>query len=92
VPRSAGTDRAFDPRSESRESNTNDTGMALVRGFARLPDHWDLILVDTPPTVGYLSPAPLLASDHVVNPVEAHALAFPGVASAAAPIQRARAR
>ena len=74
----------------SGESSPNDTGMALVRGFARLPDYWDLVLVDTPPTVGYLSLAPLVASDHVVIPVEAHALAVPGVASAAASIQRAR--
>lgn len=74
----------------SGESSPNDTGMALVRGFARLPDYWDLVLVDTPPTVGYLSLAPLVVSDHVVVPVEAHMLALPGVASAAASIQRAR--
>lgn len=74
----------------SGESSPNDTGMALVRGFARLPDYWDLVIVDTPPAVGYLSLAPLVASDHVVIPVEAHVLALPGVASAAASIQRAR--
>ena len=64
--------------------------MALVRGFARLPDYWDLILVDTPPTVGYLSLAPLVACDHVIIPVEAHALALPGVASVVDSIERAR--
>jgi len=76
----------------SGEKRLNDTGLALVRGFARLPDYWDLILVDTPPTVGYLSLAPLAASDHVVIPVEAHALAMQGVASVMTSIKRAQAR
>ena len=74
----------------SGEKSLNDTGLALVRGFARLPDYWDVVLVDTPPTVGYLSLAPLVACDHVVIPVEAHALALPGTASVVTSIQRAR--
>ena len=76
----------------SGESNVNDTGMAIVRGLARLPDYWDLILVDTPPTVGHLSLAPLVSTDHVVIPVEAHSLALPGVASVVDSIARARAQ
>ncbi len=76
----------------SGEKSLNDTGLALVRGFARLPDYWDIILVDTPPTVGYLSLAPLVACDHVLIPVEAHALALPGVATVVASIERARAQ
>ncbi len=74
----------------SGEKSGNDTGLAIVRGFVRLPDYWDLILVDTPPTLGYLSLSPLVASDHVVIPVEAHALSMPGVASVMASIARAR--
>ncbi len=74
------------------EKSRNDTGLAIVRALARLPDHWDLILVDTPPTLGYLSLAPLVASDRVVIPVEAHALALPGVASVIAAIERAQQR
>jgi len=74
----------------SGEKGRDDTGLAIVRGFARLPDYWDLILVDTPPTLGYLSLAPLVSSDRVVIPVEAHALALPGVASVIAAIERAR--
>ena len=46
----------------SGETTPNDTGLALVRGFARLPDYWDMVVVDTPPTVGYLSLAPIVAS------------------------------
>jgi chromosome partitioning protein len=74
----------------SGERSENDTGLALIRAFRRLPDYWDLVLVDTPPTLGYLSLAPLVACDQVVIPVEAHALALPGVASVVASIQRAR--
>jgi chromosome partitioning protein len=72
------------------EESGNATGLAMVRGFARLPDYWDLVLIDTPPTLGYLSLAPLVASDQIVIPVEAHALALPGVASVIASIEHAR--
>jgi len=74
----------------SGDASENNVGLAIVRAFSRLPDYWDLILVDTPPTLGYLSLAPLVASDHIVIPVEAHALAMPGVASVMASIDRAR--
>jgi len=72
------------------ENRRHETGLAIVRAFARLPDYWDLVLVDTPPALGYLSLAPLVASDRIVIPVEAHALALPGVASVIASIERAR--
>jgi len=72
------------------EASENQTGLAIVRAFRRLPDYWDLILVDTPPTLGYLSLAPLVASDYIVIPVEAHALAMPGVTSVIATVERAR--
>ena len=74
----------------SSRGSENQTGLALVRGFHRLPDYWDVVLVDTPPTLGYLSLAPLVACGHIVIPVEAHALAMPGVASVMASIERAR--
>ena len=72
------------------EDGETDTGMAIVRSFARLPDYWDLVLIDTPPSVGYLSLAPLVASDHVVIPIETHALALSGLVSVVDSIQRAR--
>ena len=74
----------------SGEETDNQIGLAIVRAFRRLPDFWDLVLVDTPPMLGYLSLAPLVACDHIVIPVEAHALAMPGVASVIASIERAR--
>jgi chromosome partitioning protein len=74
----------------SGDKSLNDTGLAIVRGFARLPDYWDLILVDTPPVESYLSLAPLVACDHVVIPIEVHALALPGAASVVDSVGRAR--
>jgi len=76
----------------SGEETENRTGLAIIRAFRRLPDYWDLVLVDTPPTLGYLSLAPLVSSDSVVIPVEAHAIAMSGVSSAIASIDRARRR
>jgi chromosome partitioning protein len=73
----------------SGEKGRNETGLAIVRGFERLPDYWDLVLVDTPPALGYLSLAPLVSSDRVVIPIETHALGLSGVASVVASIERA---
>ena len=74
----------------SGEDSRNETGLAIIRAFVRLPRYWDIVLVDTPPTLGYLSLAPLVASDRIVVPVEPHALSLPGVASVMASIDRAR--
>jgi chromosome partitioning protein len=76
----------------SGEDSRNETGLAIIRAFVRLPRHWDLVLVDTPPMLGYLSLAPLVASDWIVIPVEPHALGLPGVASVIESIERARQR
>jgi chromosome partitioning protein len=85
------------PTSPSLETSQDDdaerdTGMGIVRSFARIPDYWDLILIDTPPVANYLSLAPLVVSDHVIIPVEAHALAMSGLASVVDSVQRARQR
>lgn len=76
----------------SGEESRNETGLAIVRAFVRLPHHWEIVLVDTPPMLGYLSLAPLVASDRIVVPVEPHALGLPGVASVITSIERARQR
>jgi chromosome partitioning protein len=72
------------------EESQTETGLAIVRGFARLPDYWDLVLIDTPPVMGYLSLSALVAADAVVIPVEAHALAMSGVATVVDSVDRAR--
>jgi chromosome partitioning protein len=74
----------------SGDDSRNETGLAIIRAFVRLPSWWDIVLVDTPPTLGYLSLAPLVASDRIVIPVEPHALGLPGVASVIESIERAR--
>ena len=74
----------------SEERSGNDSGLAVIRDFRRIPDCWDLVFVDTPPALGYLSLAPLVTSHHVVIPVEARALALPGTASVVASTGRAR--
>ena len=74
----------------SGEDSRNETGLAIIRAFVRLPPQWDLVLIDTPPMLGYLSLAPLVASNRIVIPVEPHALSLPGVASVIASIEQAR--
>lgn len=72
------------------DASRNEIGLSLVRAFARLPDYWDVVVVDTPPILGYLSLAPLVATDRILVPVEARALALPGLASVVASIDRAQ--
>ena len=72
------------------DEGRNETGLAIVRGFSRLPHYWDLVFVDTPPALGYLSLAPLVACERVLIPVEGHAMGLSGVASVIDSIERAR--
>ena len=69
-----------------------DVGLAIASGLARLPGRWDVVLVDTPSTLHHLALAPLVRSDHLLVPVEAHGLALTGVASVIAGMERARRR
>lgn len=65
-----------------------DLAMGLIRAFERLPDNWDEVVVDCPPTLGYLGSAALCACREAVVPTQAHALDVPGVESVVAEIER----
>jgi len=45
-----------------------------------LPGHWDIVLIDTPPSLGLPTMAALVASSEIIVPVESSALALQGVA------------
>jgi chromosome partitioning protein len=58
-----------------------DLAAAFVRAINRLPPDWDVVIVDCPPSIAFLSVAALTAVREVLIPVETHAIALPGVAS-----------
>ena len=58
-----------------------DTALGFMKAMERLAPVWDFVLVDCPPSLGYLGVAPLAACDEVLVPVEAHVLAVAGLSS-----------
>jgi len=58
-----------------------DTALGFIRAMEGLAPLWDFVLVDCPPSLGYLGVAPLAACDEVLVPVEAHVLAMAGLSS-----------
>jgi chromosome partitioning protein len=70
----------------------SDVALGFMRAMDRLPSVWDLVLVDCPPTLGYLAVAPLAACQGVLIPVEAHVLALAGLASLMTMTERVRSR
>ncbi len=68
------------------------TAIGFIRAMEALPPLWDFVLVDCPPSLGYLGVAPLTACQEVLVPVEAHVLALVGLSSLMETIARARAR
>ena len=50
------------------------------RHFKRLPERWDVILLDCPPALGLVTVNALVAVDELIIPVEAHVLALNGLA------------
>ena len=69
----AGIDRAM--------ANELGCEMILRKAIAKLPNKWDLILLDCPPALGLMTASALVASQRVLVPVEAKALGLEGLAS-----------
>ena len=55
-------------------------------------DRWDLVLLDCPPSLGFLSVSALVAADEVLVPVEAEYMALSGLASLLKSIERVQRR
>jgi len=58
-----------------------DIALGFMRALERLPARWDVVLVDCPPSLGYLAIAPLTVCREALVPVEAHFMALAGVTS-----------
>ncbi len=58
-----------------------EIALGFIRAMERLPAIWDMVLVDCPPSLGYLGVAPLAACHEALVPVEAHVLAMAGTTS-----------
>jgi chromosome partitioning protein len=61
----------------------------LRLALANLPARWDIILLDTPPTMNALTFAALAAAGHALIPAEASAMALAGVRATVATIAEA---
>lgn len=68
------------------------TEAILRRALERLPDRWDLVLVDCPPSLGLLAVAALAACGEVLVPVETRVMALAGLASLVQTVERVRDR
>ena len=64
----------------------------LRRALARLPETWDWVFLDCPPSLGFLSLSALVACRDVLVPVEAHTMALAGLAALRQTIDRVRER
>ena len=75
-----------DPSEETR------IALGFLRAMDSLPALWDVVLVDCPPSLGYLGIAPLTACQEALVPVEAHVLAVTGLTSLLETMARVRRR
>jgi chromosome partitioning protein len=64
----------------------------LRRAFARLEDRWAYVLVDCPPTLGFLSVAALVACHTILVPVETRVMALGGLAALIRTVELVRER
>jgi chromosome partitioning protein len=62
------------------------------RALGKLPASWDDVLVDCPPSLGFLAVAALVGCREVLVPVEARVMALAGVAALVQTVERVRER
>lgn len=75
-----------DPQQETQ------IALGFMRAMDRLPALWDVVLIDCPPTLGYLAIAPLSVCQEVLIPVEARVLAMAGLTGVLETMDRVRRR
>jgi len=56
-----------------------DLALGAIRALERLPAAWDFVLVDCPPTLGYLASAALTGCREALVPVQPHGLDIWGI-------------
>jgi chromosome partitioning protein len=66
--------------------------LGFMRAMDRLPALWDVVVIDCPPTLGYLAIAPLSVCQEVLIPVEARILAVTGLTGVMETMNRVRRR
>jgi chromosome partitioning protein len=67
-----------------------DHAFLFGRRLRALADQYDLVVVDTPPTMGFAMLAPLLASDYVFAPVIPDAYSIKGIESLISKVEEIR--
>ena len=65
---------------------------AAPPGVRQLDDSWEYVLVDCPPTLGFLSIAALVACQAILVPVETRVMALGGLAALIRTVERVRER
>lgn len=69
-----------------------DLGLGLIRALERMPQLWDVVIVDCPPTLGYLASSALCGCREAIVPTEPHQLDLSGVDDVLAEMDRVRER
>ena len=64
----------------------------LRNGLERLPAKWDFVLIDCPPSLGFLAVSALTAAKEVLVPVEATVMALDGLAALLTTVERVKER
>jgi len=70
----------------------SNIALGFMDAMGGLPKVWDVVLVDCPPSLGYLAIAPLAACKEALVPVETHVLALAGMTSLIETMARIRGR
>ena len=65
----------------AEQTQKGECSLRVVRGIQGLSPDWGFVIIDCPPSLSYLSVGALMAVQEVIIPVEAHAMALPGVAA-----------
>jgi chromosome partitioning protein len=69
-----------------------DLAIGAIRAFEWLPRQWDFVLIDCPPTLGYLASAALCGCHEALLPTEPHELDLSGIESVLDEMDRVRGR
>lgn len=79
IPTSNTDFQIFSSKDDKRVSDINSDDGIFIKNLSLLSEHFDICVIDTPPTAGFLQVLAVENADYIISPLELHSWSYAGL-------------